>query len=133
MSYKRSIQIIFSLALIGLIDAIYLTVKHYTGGVVPCSLTEGCDTVLTSNYAMIGGLPVALWGVFYYLLVIFLVWSGLARAVLFGLVSTALAASGILIYLQAQVLNAWCAYCLVSAGVTFLIFLFLLFSRPVAR
>lgn len=129
MSYKRSIQIIFGLALIGLIDAIYLTVKHYTGSVVPCSLTEGCDTVLTSNYAVVGGLPVALWGVLYYLTVIFLAWSGLARAVLFGLVSAAAAASGILIYLQAQVLNAWCAYCLVSAGVTFLIFLILLFSR----
>ena len=139
MTAKTAYRLVLTLALVGLADALYLTVKHYLGGPVPCSLTEGCDTVLSSPYAVFGGLPVALWGVLYYLVVIFLSLlnfsgsRGFASAGLFGLVSAALAASGILVYLQAQVLNAWCAYCLVSAGVTFLIFLFLLFSRPVAR
>ncbi len=59
MNYKRAALIVLGLAVIGLADAVYLTVKHYLGGSVPCSLTEGCDTVLTSNYAVFGGLPVA--------------------------------------------------------------------------
>lgn len=149
MSYNRAIFIVLSLAVIGLADAVYLSVKHYLGGAVPCSLTEGCDTVLTSPYAVFGGLPVALWGAFYYLTVIFLAAmnlpslggvnhrqggassqdSSFGRAVLFGLSSAALMTSAILVYLQGQVLAAWCTYCLLSAALALLIFLTLLFSR----
>lgn len=136
MSYKRTYFLVLILALIGLADAVYLTVKHYTGAEVPCSLTAGCETVLTSPYAVFGGLPVALWGAIYYLLVIFLALlnysgrQGFARGILFGFSSAALATSAVLVYLQWQVLESWCAYCLVSAGISFLIFLTLLVSRP---
>lgn len=142
MNYKRAALTVLGLAVIGLADAVYLTVKHYLGDPVPCSLTEGCDTVLTSDYAVFGGLPVALWGAFYYLVVIFLAAmnlprlggvdsqdNGFGRAVLFGFSSAALATSAILVYLQGQVLESWCAYCLLSATLALLIFLTLLFSR----
>ena len=135
MSYKRAVFIVLGLAVIGLADAVYLTVKHYLGGPLPCTLTAGCDTVLTSDYAVFGGLPIALWGAFYYLTVIFLAAmnlpqdSGFGRAVLFGLSSAALSTSAILVYLQGQVLESWCTYCLLSATLALLIFLTLLFSR----
>ncbi len=46
-------------ALCGVADAIYLTVHHYTGEKVPCSIVAGCEQVLTSSYAEIAGIPLA--------------------------------------------------------------------------
>src|SRR5215217_8679857 len=53
-------------ALIGLGDAIYLIIHHLTGEKVPCSVTGGCETVLTSSYAEIGGIPIAVFGAIAY-------------------------------------------------------------------
>ena len=49
-------------ALCGLADAIYLTIHHYTGTKVPCSIIEGCEQVLSSQYAEIYGVPLAIFG-----------------------------------------------------------------------
>src|SRR5918912_4308825 len=54
------------LSLIGLGDAVYLTVKHITGGIVPCTITGGCEQVLNSSYATVGGVPLALIGAIAY-------------------------------------------------------------------
>src|SRR5947209_12959970 len=57
------------LSLIGLADSIYLTVKHYTGGIVPCTLTSNCEQVLNSPYATIGNIPLAALGALAYFIV----------------------------------------------------------------
>src|SRR5687768_1054200 len=49
-------------ALVGIVDSVYLTVHHYTAEPVPCSLIEGCEQVLTSSYAEIAGIPLAGFG-----------------------------------------------------------------------
>ena len=49
-------------ALLGLTDAIYLTVEHLTGRNVDCIASSGCETVLTSSYASIGRVPLAGFG-----------------------------------------------------------------------
>ncbi|HYJ89737.1 MAG TPA: vitamin K epoxide reductase family protein, partial [Pyrinomonadaceae bacterium] len=49
-------------ALVGLADAIYLTIHHYTAEPVPCAITGGCEMVLTSPYAEIAGVPLAAFG-----------------------------------------------------------------------
>ncbi len=49
-------------ALVGLGDAVYLTIHHYTGEKVPCSIVEGCEQVLTSSYAEVAGIPLAVFG-----------------------------------------------------------------------
>ena len=46
-------------ALAGLVDSIYLTVHHLTAEPVPCSIISGCETVLTSSYAEMAGVPLA--------------------------------------------------------------------------
>ena len=43
----------------GLADALYLTIEHLAGRSVPCSVTGGCEEVLTSSYAVIAGIPLA--------------------------------------------------------------------------
>src|SRR3989344_3660577 len=59
-------------SLIGFADATFLSVKHFQGTVPPCVLFSGCDTVTTSSYAVIAGVPVALLGVLFYLSVLIL-------------------------------------------------------------
>lgn len=114
------------LALIGIGDALYLTVQHLTGKSVKCSVTNGCSAVLGSAYATIAGVPTAAFG----LLAYFAAFS-LATLALFGYAwaRTALAILVIpmvlttlwLLYLQAFVLHAFCQYCLLSATLTFLL------------
>lgn len=117
------------IAAIGLVDASYLTLKHYTGGPLPCVITSGCEVVTTSSYSVVAGVPVALGGAVYYLVMLImgiivfetrsirwihrLAWCSIAG----------LLASAYLLYLQAAVLQAYCIYCLASAGSSTLLFL----------
>src|SRR5262245_55743922 len=50
------------LSLFGLADAIYLTIEHITGQSVRCTIIAGCSEVLSSSYAVISGVPLALVG-----------------------------------------------------------------------
>jgi len=56
-------------ATLGLIDAIYLTINHYRDTVPPCFIGN-CEQVLTSAYAQILGIPVAIYGIVYYLFIL---------------------------------------------------------------
>src|SRR6266581_1440240 len=47
------------LSLVGLADAIYLTVEHLTGQSLRCTIISGCSEVLSSPYAQIGSVPLA--------------------------------------------------------------------------
>lgn len=112
------------LALIGFLDAAYLTAVHLAGGSLACGASGGCDVVTTSRFATVGGVPIAAVGLAYYIAVSLVAWTPPeawtrkhARALL-GLTGTALGVSAFLVYLQAAVLEAWCRYCLVSAGIT---------------
>jgi uncharacterized membrane protein len=114
------------LALIGLADSIYLTIKHLTGGIVPCSLTNGCEQVLNSEYATIAGLPLAGAGAFAYFCAFSLATLAIfgyqvARTLLFYLVLLMLAFSIWLFIVQAFMLHAFCQFCLLSAATTLLL------------
>jgi len=110
-------------ALIGLADAIYLTIEHLTGQSVRCTVISGCSEVLSSPYATIHGYPLALLGAIAY----FTVFS-LATLAAFGyplvgrlllLVVTLMFLTTLwLLYLQAFVIHHFCQYCLLSALVT---------------
>jgi uncharacterized membrane protein len=116
---------------LGFADATYLTADHYFTLPLPCSLTNGCDEVLRSVYATVGPVPLALLGAAYYLAILICaiqlytsehpgtIW---VRA-LFYLSTAGLLVYGVLIYLQAAVIHAFCAYCLGSALFTLLIFI----------
>ena len=45
------------LALVGLADALYLTIEHVTGQSVRCTIISGCSAVLSSPYAVVAGMP----------------------------------------------------------------------------
>lgn len=107
-------------ALFGLADSVYLTVHHYTAEPVPCSILEGCETVLTSSYAEIGGVPLAALGAAAYFvafsLALLAAYGDRRMWKLFGAQATVMACvSGWLVYLQGVVIGAFCQFCLLSA------------------
>ena len=121
-------------ALIGLADSIYLTIKHYTGEKVPCSLVEGCEQVLTSSYAEIAGIPLAIFGATAYFiafsLAILAAFGNRLTWTLFGVQVSIMAIFSVwLVYLQGFVIQAFCQFCLISAATTFSLFIIYLISR----
>jgi len=110
-------------SIIGLADAVYLTVQHITGGSLRCTAISGCSEVLSSPYAQVGPVPLAALGAAAY----FMVFS-LAILAAFGYPLVKLGLKillGImflmtlwLLYLQAFVIHHFCQYCLLSAAVT---------------
>lgn len=126
------------LALIGLGDAVYLTVHHFTAVPVPCGLTGGCETVLTSSYAEFGGIPIAAFGALAYFLAfslsILTVFGNRMMWTLFGIQTFVMAAvSAWLIYLQAFVIKSFCQFCLISAATSISLFVVYLISRFIGK
>ncbi|HSD46881.1 MAG TPA: vitamin K epoxide reductase family protein [Pyrinomonadaceae bacterium] len=125
-------------SLIGLADSIYLTIEHVTGRSVICTIVAGCSEVLSSRYAVVAGVPLALVGAAAY----FSVFS-LATLAAFGyraasglltvLVLAMFLVSLWLIYLQAFVIHAFCQFCLLSAAVTTVLTVIVLFARRARR
>lgn len=109
------------LSFLGFLDATYLTIIHFQNQIPPCT-TDGCETVLTSSYAEIAGIPIALLGALYYVAIFFSILTG-RDSLAFFIVSLGFIASCILFSLQLFVIHAFCTYCLVSAGITTLLFI----------
>lgn len=107
-------------ALIGFVDSVYLTIKHFQGVIPPCSLTSGCEEVLTSVYSVILGIPVSLLGSIFYLLVlvgVFAYWESKNQNMLrwtLLLTIPAFIASLWFVYAQVFIIGSYCTYCLGS-------------------
>lgn len=131
------VVIIFVVALVGFADATYLSVEHFLGVIPPCSITGGCEKVLTSDFSTILGIPVSLIGAVYYLLISVgsLVYleskhisklekhnSEILRMSLF-LTIPGFIASLWFTALQIFIIHSYCAYCLGSAILTTVLFI----------
>src|SRR6266700_7859891 len=57
------------ISLVGLADAIYLTVEHLSGESLRCTIISGCSEVLSSPYAHVGSIPLAAIGAAAYFVV----------------------------------------------------------------
>ena len=126
------------LALVGLCDAVYLTVEHLNGSTLQCTITHGCAEVLGSRYATVAGLPLAAFGAAAYFTAFSLATLAAfgyssARGLLAALVALMFLFSLWLLYLQAFVLRAFCQYCLLSASVTTLLLFVVILQRFAAR
>jgi len=117
---------------LGLVDGIYLTIEHYNHAIVPCTIFNGCGTVLNSPYANVGPIPMSLFGIVFYLAMLTLTvmsWKNskkwLKKLWLLSLI--AFVFTLYLIYLQIFVIQALCIYCLASATMVTMMFLLLNF------
>ena len=118
MTDRRLRGVVLLLSLAGAGIAAYLTVAHFTHLQVACA-TGGCETVQTSRYAEVAGVPVAAIGLTGYLA---LAWTassggGLARAAGFAAATTGFAVAMVLLYVQTAVLHAFCQWCLASDAI----------------
>ena len=110
-------------SLIGLGDAIYLTVQHITGASLRCTIISGCSEVLSSPYAQVGPVPLAAAGAAAYFVVFSLAILAafsypLVKLLLKILIALMFLTTLWLLYLQAFVIHHFCQYCLLSAAVT---------------
>lgn len=119
------------MAMTGVAIATYLTL-YKTGaiGELTCSVGS-CETVNTSKWSVFMGLPVAAWGLGYYVLLLGLTlvgvqerWSGSLpfSRVLFGLTGWGVLFSIWLTYLELFVIHAICIWCVTSAILVTLMF-----------
>lgn len=126
------------IALLGFADAAFLTVEHYRGVIPPCSITEGCDTVLTSQYSSLFGVPTSFLGAVYYLLIalgafIYLESKHVGKTLAshhFSILKWCLVGTAIgflmslwFVYLQVFILRSYCIYCLGSALASIILFI----------
>lgn len=115
------------LAGLGAIDAIYLTwIKVQRETALFCAPGEGCDIVNTSPYSEIAGIPIAVFGLGMYLLIIAALltetrWA-YGRLTVFGLALTGTLYSAYLTYLELAVIHAICPYCVISAVLVAMLF-----------
>lgn len=111
------------LSLLGLADALYLTIEHLTGQTVRCTILSGCSEVLSSQYAVVAGIPLAAIGAAAYftvfsLAILTVFGYRIAGKILAPLVIAMFFVSVWLFYLQAFVIRQFCQYCLISAAIT---------------
>jgi uncharacterized membrane protein len=120
---KKLYAIAALLSVLGLADALYLTVEHVTGQSVKCTIISGCSEVLSSPYAVVAGFPLAAIGAAAYFSVFSLATLAafgyrVAGTLLTPLVGVMFLVSLWLIYLQGFVIRQFCQYCLFSAAIT---------------
>jgi uncharacterized membrane protein len=125
-------MIVGALAFIGVFVSTYLTLYKYgVIGTLQCAVGS-CETVNTSRWATFLGLPVAAWGLGFYVGALALVFVGIqeryADSRRFALALVALTGwgvvfSGWLTYLELFVIDAICIWCVTSAVIVLVMFL----------
>ena len=118
--YAAPRVVLLALAVLGVLITAYLTRTHFAGLTPVCTGSgEGCETVQSSRYASILGIPVALLGLLAYGGLVFsaILWkeAGVYLGFLISLVGTLF--SAYLTYLEIFVIGALCQWCLASAAI----------------
>lgn len=100
----------------GLGVAAYLTWVHYHPEALVCTRGGGCETVQRSHYAVLLGIPVAIYGVVAWSAVIALIAldTPVARAFVAAVALVSAAFAVYLVVLQAAVIDAFCIWCMVN-------------------
>ena len=117
------------LIILGFADSVFLTYEHYalTSYGCPISPWINCLAVTTSKYSEIWGVPLSLLGSLYYAVLFFFLMKSKEKMFrhFFILVSSfGVLFSLYLIYIQMFAIGLFCLYCLASALISFLIFIY---------
>jgi len=116
-------MILAALDVVGLLIAGYLSVVELQGELPYCGPLNGCEVVALSEYARVGGIPVAVFGVVLSvsLLVLALAWTNSGRVELlaahYGLSLFGVVFEAYFTYLEIFVIGAVCVWC-ASYGVS---------------
>ena len=134
MQNKWPIWASIFVSFLGILNTGYLTIQHFRGLPPTCSVFQGCETVTNSVYSTLFGIPLALLGLIFYLVIFMLCLEYMrhgsaivANLFWFGTVM-GIIASTVLVCLQIFVIKALCQYCILSAIETILLFIFSSFT-----
>lgn len=113
----------FILAVVGVIDSAYLSWVKIIHAEVYCGGSGNCQTVANSPYSEVAGIPIAIFGLAAYLLIIGLLflegrgkfWQQNSPLIIFGVTLAGTIYSIYLTYIEVAVIYAICPYCVVSA------------------
>lgn len=113
----------FILAVVGVIDSAYLSWVKIIHAEVYCGGSGSCQTVANSPYSEVAGIPIAIFGLAAYLLIIGLLflegrgkfWQQNSPLIIFGVTLAGTIYSIYLTYIEVAVIYAICPYCVVSA------------------
>jgi uncharacterized membrane protein len=118
-------------ATVGLGVAAYLTWVHYHPDALVCTRGGGCETVQRSHYAVLVGVPIAIYGVAAWAVALALVaWdTATARAMVAAVALVAAAFAAYLVILQLTVIDAVCVWCMANDAVLVPLLALLTFLR----
>jgi uncharacterized membrane protein len=117
------------MAMLGILDAGYISYGELTGNLPPCKPPFACREVLDSQWSKVGPIPLAVFGLVFYSVMFTLgilsfmdvehVKLGKLKIRLHNIIAV-LGTMGLifsiwLVFIMAVLLKAWCLYCLLSA------------------
>jgi len=108
---------------IGMLDSLYLSWVKIVNSQVYCGTSGQCETVNSSSYSMLAGVPIAYLGFGAYLVILLLLllerrslfWQENSPLLVFGISLVGVLFSAYLTYVEIAILHAICPYCVVSA------------------
>jgi len=125
------------ISLLGLFLGVYLTLYKFGYiGTLACGVSS-CEKVQTSRWSEFLGLPVATWGVGFYVVMLAMALAGLqeryAESSGLSLAMMLWTGWGVLFtawlnYLEAFVIHAWCEWCIGSATMVLILFVLSVFD-----
>lgn len=136
----KRLRLMIVLCALGILLSVYMIFNHYQSQDSFCDISQtiSCHAVNQSKWSEVGSLPLSLFGLFYYLVVLtlslFIIQEFDVRRLhkrlkfsylIFGVFFLTLFGflfSSCLTYLELFVINAVCPMCVISYGFTFLIF-----------
>lgn len=123
---------IMVVTVIGFVDSIYLSWVKISSLYALCGPFGDCETVNTSPYSEILGVPIAFLGAGAYLVIFMLLylekrstsWADMSQLAVFGISLVGVLYSAYLTYIELFVIRAICPYCVVSAIALLIILIF---------
>jgi uncharacterized membrane protein len=136
---RSLVWVSFVLAIVGLLDAVYLAYEHGSGSnTLACPDTGhiNCAKVTTSTYSELHGMPVAYLGLAFFVLLVVVMspWAWASSSPLLRWGRIVLVAGGLvfalyLVWAELYRLDAICLYCTGVHAVVFLLFVITLFAE----
>ncbi|MET1007708.1 MAG: vitamin K epoxide reductase family protein [Propionibacteriaceae bacterium] len=116
---RRRVEVPLVVSLVGLAISVYLTIEHFTGSTTlacPEGATINCEKVTSSSWSTLVGVPVALLGLAYFVVMTFLLTPAAWRRRALDPVRIAGAVAGAamvlyLIWIELFKVNAICLWC----------------------
>ena len=129
---KKNTLVSLILAVLGVVDSTYLLIYKISKNNAMCLGNGDCATVNASRYSEIYGIPVSLLGILAYLAIVVVLILGLRKMInpdnsnliVFGLSLVGVIFSAYLTYIEFFVIYAVCPFCIISAVIITLIFIF---------